>query len=494
MSAIVVNAVRSGFYLDSIALMRLSREIAALPGMQDAALMMATPANKRVLEDAGLLTSEGASATANDLILAVRAHSTDAASTALSAASSALEKPRATVKGVGKKHWRTVRAALREQPGSTLALISVPGEYATGEARKALRSGLDVMIFSDNVPLEEEVALKREAQSLGRLVMGPDCGTALIDGIPLAFANRVPRGDIGIIGASGTGIQEVACLIARSGKGISHAIGVGGRDLAREVAGLSTLAAIDLLDADAATQCIVLISKPPHPEVASAVFARVGLSRKKFTICFLGTTEMKLPPNACIAPTLRAAAEHAIGKTIEPAREAAPNRAPKPGAILGLYSGGTLAAEAQLILLNAGHTVASNAAVPRAKTLACASPGTDRIIDFGAAEFTRGRPHPMIDPAVRTDKLLGALADVDLGVILLDVVIGLGAHADPAGQIASALAGAPPKRPHVVASVIGTETDPQVRSRQIATLEAAGVLVAASNAGAVELALALAQR
>ena len=416
MSPIVLNAVRSGFYLDSVALMRLSREIAAMPEMQDAALMMATPANKRILEDAGLLTSEGASATANDLIFAVRAHSTDAASAALSAASSALEKPRAAARGVANKHWHTVRAALREQPGSTLALISVPGEYATGEARKALRSGLDVMIFSDNVPLEEEIALKREAEAMGRLVMGPDCGTAIIDGIPLAFANRVPRGSIGVIGASGTGIQEVTCLIARSGKGISHAIGVGGRDLTSEVGGLSTLAAIDQLDADPTTQCIVLISKPPHPAVASAVLARVGLSRKKFTICFLGTTEMKLPANACIVPTLRAAAEHAIGMAIEPAREAAPNLASKPGAILGLYSGGTLAAEAQLILLSAGRAVASNAAVPRAKALGHAAVGTDRIIDLGADEFTRGRPHPMIDPAIRTDKLRGALADMDLGV------------------------------------------------------------------------------
>jgi FdrA protein len=494
MSSIVLNAVRSGFYLDSVALMRLSREIATMPGMRDAALMMATPANKRILEGAGLLTSEGESATVSDLILAVRAHSIDAASTALSAASSALENPRATVKGVGNKHWHSMRAALREQPGSTLALISVPGEYATGEARKALRSGLDVMIFSDNVPLEEEIALKREAKALGRLVMGPDCGTAIIDGIPLAFANRVPRGDIGIIGASGTGIQEVACLIARSGKGISNAIGVGGRDLVREVGGLSTLAAVDQLDADPATRCIVLISKPPHPEIANAVLARVGLSRKKFAICFLGGTEMKLPANASIAPTLRAAAEHAIDQAVEPAREAAPNRAPRLGAVLGLYSGGTLAAEAQLMLLSAGRAIASNAPVPRANALGDAAPGADRIIDLGADEFTRGRPHPMIDPAIRTDKLHGALADMDLGVILLDVVIGLGAHPDPAGQIASVLANAPRNRPHVVASVVGTEADPQVRSLQIATLEAAGALVAASNAGAVELALSLARR
>jgi FdrA protein len=491
MSAIVLNTVRRGFYLDSVALMRLSREIAAMPGVQEAALMMATPANKRILDDAGLLTSEGAAATANDLIFAVRAHSTDAANAAFSAASTALEKPRTSVKAAGDKHPRTLRAALREQPGSTLALISVPGEYATGEARNALRSGLDVMIFSDNVPLAEEVALKREAKAMGRVVMGPDCGTAIIDGTPLAFANRVPRGNIGVIGASGTGIQEVTCLIARSGKGISQAIGVGGRDLVREVGGLSTLAAIDLLDADPTTHRIVLISKPPHPEVARPVLARIALSCKQFTICFLGVTGMELPANACAAPTLRAAAEDAVGVQIGLSREAPPNLPSKSGAILGLYSGGTLAAEAQLILLSAGRSVASNAALPGVKALSDAAAGTDCIVDLGADEFTRARPHPMIDPAMRTDRLRSALADMALAVILLDVVIGLGAHADPAGQIASALAGAPPNRPHVVASVTGTEADPQVRSRQVATLQAAGVLVAQSNAGAVEQSLTL---
>jgi FdrA protein len=336
MSAIVLNTVRRGFYLDSVALMRLSREITAMPGMQEAALMMATPANKRILDDAGLLTSEGAAATANDLILAVRAHSTDAANAASSAASAALEKPRTSVAGAADKYPRTLRIALREQPGSTLALISVPGEYATGEARNALRSGLDVMIFSDNVPLAEEIALKREAKAMGRLVMGPDCGTAIIDGTPLAFANRVPRGNIGVIGASGTGVQEVTCLIARSGKGISQAIGVGGRDLAREVGGLSTLAAIDLLDADPITHRIVVISKPPDPEVARGVLARIALSCKPFTICFLGATGMELPANACAAPTLRAAAEDAVGVGLS--REAPPNLPSKAGAILGLYS------------------------------------------------------------------------------------------------------------------------------------------------------------
>ena len=351
----------------------------------------------------------------------------------------------------------------------------MPGDYAAAEARKALSGGLDVMIFSDNVPLAEEVALKREGKALGRLVLGPDCGTAIIAGTPLAFANRVPSGDIGLIGASGTGLQEVSCLIAAAGRGISHAIGVGSRDLGREVGGLSTLAAIDLLDADPATARIVLISKPPHPEVVAAVLARVGRSRKRFTLCFLGAVAMELPRNASAAGTLSAAAEDVLGSAIAAAPATSPVPAARDGLILGLYAGGSLAAEAQLVLIAAGRQVASNAAVPGAETLEAAAPRLDRIIDLGADEFTRGRPHPMIDPAVRSNKLRRALADPNVAVILIDIVLGLGAHPDPAREVAAVLAGAPTDRPHLVASVTGTEADPQVRSRQIATLKAAGV-------------------
>ena len=233
------NAVRRGFYLDSVALMRLSREIAALSGVEDAALMMATPANKAILAEAGLLDPDGPSAGANDLILAVRAREAEAADAALAAASLLLERQPSAGDAAVPQHPRSLRGALGAQPGANLALISVPGDYAAAEARKALSCGLDVMIFSDNVPLAEEVALKREGKALGRLVLGPDCGTAIIGGTPLAFANRVPRGDIGLIGASGTGLQEVSCLLAVAGRGISQAIGVGSRDLGREVGALS---------------------------------------------------------------------------------------------------------------------------------------------------------------------------------------------------------------------------------------------------------------
>ncbi|HEU0160536.1 MAG TPA: acyl-CoA synthetase FdrA [Hyphomicrobiaceae bacterium] len=493
MSRSVRNAVRRAFYLDSVALMRLSREIAALEGVLDAALMMATPANKAILAEAGLIDAEAEAAGANDLILAVSAEAPDRADAALAAAQ-VLLAPRARPNAAPRGHSaRSLRTALGAQPDANLALISVPGDYAAGEARRALGCGLDVMIFSDNVPLAEEVALKRQAQALGRLLLGPDCGTAILGGAPLGFANRVPRGDIGLIGASGTGLQEVSVLIAAAGRGVSEAIGVGSRDLSLEVEALATLAAIDLLDQDPATARIVLISKPPHPEVVAKVLARIGRSPKRFTLCFLGAAPLELPGNATAVPTLRAAAEDVLGSSRTGKPDVAPTAKPRAGHILGLYAGGTLGAEAQLLLIAAGRIVASNTAVPGARALSGAPAGVDQIIDLGADEFTRGRPHPMIDPASRCERLGRALEERGVAAVLLDVVLGYGAHADPAGEIATVIERAPANRPHVVACVVGTEADPQVRSRQVAALRAAGVLVARSNAGAAELALALAQ-
>jgi FdrA protein len=494
MSRNVRNAVRRAFYLDSVVLMRLSREIACLAGVREAALMMATPANKAILAEAGLINAEAEAAGANDLILAVCAEAPASADAALAAAHALLARQATpSEEGARAPRPRSLRTALSAQPDANLALISVPGDYAAGEARKALGRGLDVMIFSDNVPLAEEVSLKRQAQQVGRLVLGPDCGTAIIGGAPLGFANRVPRGDIGLIGASGTGLQEVSSLIAAAGRGVSQVIGVGSRDLSLEVGALATLAAVDLLDADPLTARIVLISKPPHPQVVATVLARVGRSPKPFTVCFLGAAGLQLPANATAVPTLRAAAEDVLGTAIAATEDGVPMPRPRAGHILGLYSGGTLAAETQLILFGAGRAVASNAAVPGAHTLARAPTGADCIVDLGADEFTRGRPHPMIDPAVRSERLSRALTDQRLAAVLLDVMLGFGAHPDPARDIAAHVGRAPKDRPHVIASVTGTEADPQVRSRQVAALRAAGVLVARSNAGAAELAILLAK-
>lgn len=490
MSTVVINEVLRGFYLDSVALLRMSQSLAALDGVDEAAMMMGSPSNRQIMADAGILNAAGEAAEGGDLVIGIRAESQDVADMALKEARAILEQSSAAKGGGETWRPRSVRSAVKAMPEANFALISVPGDFAISEARKGLRRGLHVMIFSDNVPVADEAALKQEALACGRLVMGPDCGTAIINGTPLAFANAVPQGSIGVIGASGTGIQEVTCLIGENGGGISHAIGVGGRDLSDAVGGITTLMALDLLDRDPATQHIVLISKPPSAAVAAKVIDRIGASSKAFTVCFVGGSDTPLPSNATAASTLKAAAENALGGTaigagFDPAGEAL---APGSGGtmIRGLFSGGTLCAEAQIVLQAAGEAVGSNAPVPGTGGLDAES--AHRLIDLGADEYTQGRPHPMIEPSVRDDALTAAVTDESVGVILLDVVLGYGAHDDPAGHLIASLGDTAGKR--VVASVTGTEQDPQRRFAQIAKLENAGIAIAPSNADAAALALA----
>jgi FdrA protein len=450
----VLNRVERGRYLDSVALMRLSRRLSALPGIEEASLMIGSPSNKALLREAGLLAIEGEQAGANDLVIALRATDERLGQEALG---SALAVQRDENPSETRRRVRSLATALDALPHANLALISVPGEFAMAEARKALNAGLHALVFSSGVPLEEERALKLIAREKGLLLMGPDCGTALIGGTPLAFANAVPRGDIGIVSASGTGLQEVSCLLARMGRGVSHGIGVGGRDLDERVGALATLSAIDALEHDDATASIVLISKPPAPGVAAQVLERLARCRKKSVVCFLGLDKPGL------APTLRAAAEMAAGTTLadEPL-----SRDKIKGRVEALYCGGTLCTEAELVFKRGGLQ-------------------GHRFIDLGDDKYTRGRPHPMIDPEIRNAHIAAAAADPAVGVILVDVVLGYGAHPDPAGILLKT-----DSKP-MVASVTGTDEDPQVRSRQVAKLRDARVLVAPSNAQAADLAASL---
>lgn len=494
---VLKNQVRRGFYMDSVALMRISRAVTALSGVDAAALMIGSTTNKRLMEDAGLLDADGGQAGPNDLILAVRADTAANAEAAIAEATTLLNKP-ATVEGEAQKYNpKTIDTAMQQLPGANVVLISVPGEFATAEARRALGKGLHVMMFSDNVPIEDEVALKNEARERGLLLMGPDCGTAIIGGVPLAFANEVPRGEIGIIAASGTGLQEVSTLIARYKSGVSHAIGVGGRDLKEAVGGIMTLMALDALDRDSATKQIVIISKPPAKAVADRILQRIAKSKKHFTLCFLGMDSADVPANAQLVPDLRSAAAACLPKARidwdgkRPDVAATAKRiAPGRNRIKGLFSGGTMCAEAQVVLRRAGLEVSSNVPITGVKKPAEA-PQAHALLDLGDDEYTVGRPHPMIDPSLRNDMLKKTLDDRQTAVILVDVVIGHGAHADPAGELVAQLPPQDARLAAIVASVCGTETDPQGYSRQVEALRAAGVIVAPSNAHASELAVEL---
>ena len=491
MNTVVINEVRPGFYLDSVALMQISTELAALPGVEDAVAMIGTPSNLEIMHEAGLLVARGEAAGPNDLVVAVRATDAAAAESAVSHARGALEREIAPVEA-GDWRPRTLDGAIDAIVDANLALVSTPGTHAAREARRALDRGLNVMLFSDNVPLESERALKERAHALGLLVMGPDCGTAYIAGTPLAFANVVPRGRVGVIAASGTGLQEVSVLLARAGAGISHGIGVGGRDLSDAVGGLSTLDAIDLLASDDATDHLILVSKPPGPRTARAVFKRLAAAGKPCTAVVFGADGAEMPRGGpLLAPTLKDAVEHATGCPVAPeydagavARCAKARLSTGRWTLRGLFCGGTLATEAHAVLAAAGLDVASNPA-PAATF---GSNARHAVIDLGADEYTVGRPHPMIDPVIRTARLREALAEPGVAVILLDVVLGFGAHPDPARTICDAIRDADGDVPVVVTSICGTRDDPQDRGRQATMLGAAGVVVAPSNADAATVA------
>jgi succinyl-CoA synthetase alpha subunit len=401
---------------------------------------------------------------------------------------------------------------LENMVGANLALISTPGEYAAAEALKALSLGLNVMLFSDKVELKDEIALKRFARDHDLIVMGPDCGTAIINGIPLAFANVVRRGEIGVVAASGTGLQQVTCLIDRWGKGISQAIGTGGHDLHKEVGGISMLQGLKALADDRSTSVIVLISKPPSPEVAERVLEAAAGTGKPVVVNFLGVAPEGIRrPNLFAAETLEDAAVAAValadGKRPDETRpkrpffSMPPRLAPGQRYVRGLYSGGTFCYEASLMLKKDFGQVYSNTSVDPEDRLddVWTSQG-HAVIDLGDDLFTRGRPHPMIDHRLRNERILKEARDPEVAVILCDVVLGYGSHPDPANEMAPVIhkaidsAGKAGRHLVVVGFVCGTSSDPQNLSKQEAALREAGVILAESNAQAVRMATTITQR
>ena len=485
--------VRPGSYFDSVVLMRVASEVSALPGVRTASLVMGTPSNKEVLDAAGLLAGAASGAGANDLVVAVDADETGL-DDALAAAERALTERAGPPADGAAGEPRRPHSLAEVQAG--LAVISTPGRYAAAEALKAVRLGMSAFVFSDNVPLEQEIALKREAHERGLLVMGPDCGTAIVSGVPLGFANEVRRGDIGLIGASGTGLQQVSSLLDTWGAGVSQVIGVGSHDLGAAVGGISMLDALDALAADPGTRVLGLISKPPDPDVAERVLARAAASGKPVVAAFLGADAEGAPEGVTMASTLEEAARALVRAATgaEPPLGDEGDGHPPPAAgdrrlLRGLYAGGTFAYEAELLLAGRLGAISDDARPPTADHPA-ELPDRHLILDLGDDRFTVGRPHPMIDPGVRLDMLAAAGDDPRTAVIVLDVVLGHLAATDPAGDLAPFIETITRRgdAPHVVAFVVGTAADPQGLERQERTLRDAGARLAGSSSAAAALA------
>ncbi|WP_312816084.1 acyl-CoA synthetase FdrA [Atlantibacter subterraneus] len=486
--------IKKGCFQDSVSLMIISRQLSESDDVDDVSIMMGTPANKSLLENTGFWHPDFLTATPNDVCVAIRTRYDDGVM--VETVRQKFEEALKTLAQGNAGGSRLVQArrwesACQKLPQANLLLISVAGEYAAELAQQALDNQKNVMIFSDNVPLEQEIALKTAAQKKGLIVMGPDCGTAILAGTPLAFANVMPQGDIGVIGASGTGIQELISQIALAGEGITHAIGLGGRDLSAEVGGISALSALDMLKADPESRVLAFVSKPPADAVRLRIMEAMHATGKPVVALFLGhpVTQRRVG-NVWLASTLDEASRLAC-LLARVARRSAELSCIPGGKICGLYTGGTLAAEAAMLLAEQlGVTL--NPAHPQGTMLEADG---HRIIDLGDDFYTVGKPHPMIDPTQRNHLIEGLAQRPEIGVLLLDIVIGYGAQADPAGALAASLEICRRRETPlaIIATVTGTEQDPQGRSAQIAALRTAGVTVVDSLVEAVLLAYSLIQ-
>lgn len=496
--------MRKGVYFDSVKLMLVTQKIKQMPGVIEAGVVMATDLNKDILARVNLLSDEGRNASTADLLIGIQAlnqETIDAVTDQLDG----LLNSSAPSGSVVEYKPKLLDGALIAQGDSNLAIVSVPGRFAKLEARKALGRGLHVLLFSDNVAMEDERELKQFAASRDLLLMGPDCGTAIINGVPLGFANKVRAGAIGIVGASGTGIQEVSTLIHKQGAGISHAIGTGGRDLAVGVGGITMLQGLKALNEDAATRVIVLISKPPAREIAEKIFAYISAAvTKPVVVNFLGGKPgEELVGKVEFANTLEDAALKAVqlergGHVSMPMSDmeidaivTRESRHIGLGHIRGLFSGGTLNYEAILILEDIVGNIRSN--TPVNKDLKLDDPFRlegNACIDLGDDEFTVGRAHPMIDPTLRNRMLEEQIQADDVSIILLDVVLGYGAHDDPAAGIADILRRNAEKLSGkaVITSICGTDEDPQNYHQTKTALAGAGAIVVPSNRCAATIA------
>jgi FdrA protein len=490
--------LRPGTYHDSVTLLQVSRTVAGVDGVLAAQVAMATDLNVEVLTGMGFVVPAGAGP--NDLVLAVRALDDDALAAADEALAQALAggAPAGSAGPDVAAPPRTTGSAARRRGGAGLALVSVPGQHAFAEAMDALEAGLDVFVFSDNVPLEQEVRLKAEAGRRDLLVMGPDCGTGVVSGVGLGFANVVRPGPVGLVAASGTGAQQVMSLLDAAGVGVRHCLGVGGRDLSAAVGGASAGQALRMLDADPGTELILVVSKPPAPQVAADLEALAATLGTPVRFALLGPDR----------PDLTAAARgvvEALGVAWRAPRVWAAGASAPTGhpSLRGGYAGGTLCDEAMVLAAAELGPIASN--IPLAGAPRLTGTGPDRgaghaMVDFGDDEFTRGRPHPMIDNSLRLawiDAQAREAASGESRVLLLDVVLGHGAHPDPAGELAPAIAAAREQAARgagleVVVALIGTGGDPQGLLRQAEALHQAGAQVHLSNADAARAAVALA--
>jgi FdrA protein len=498
--------IRRNQYYDSVFLMGINRRLSEARGVQQTAALMGSDTNKRLLSDIGIRDAQIDAAQPNDLIVAIIADTPDDVHEALGRMDEWFETSQESAPAFG---LHRLEDGLAQRPDANLVVISIPGEYAAREARKALEAGLNVFLFSSNVSVDDELSLKQFASQQGLVVMGPDCGTSLIGGVGIGFANAVRQGSIGAVGASGTGLQEFTCQVHNAGFGISHAIGTGSHDLSDRIGGLTTLAALDALEADPQTEAVALISKLPAARALKKVSERVMTYKKPVIGCFLGTrfrpdgTSAVHQSARTIDEAVQLALMASAGRRPQPAQDSCASDeanwlprereawAPRQQYVRGLFAGGTFCYQTQQILRDANIAVNSNAPLHQRHKLA--DPDKSRqhtAVDMGDDYYTLGRPHPMIDATLRRKRILSEARDPEVAILLLDFILGYNVSRDPVGEVLDAIVEArktaQKRGGHltVVASICGTEDDPQDLNLQARILREAGALVFLSNARA----------
>jgi len=489
---VIMSEIRSGVYYDSAILMQLQRSLASLPGVEDAGVVMGTQSNKELLLHANLVDAGVKAAKENDLVIVVRAWDEKSAADAIGRIDELLTRRKTTIDQEYRP--RSLEGANRMLPDSNWVMISVTGRYAASLAREALRLGKHVFLFSDHVPVEDEISLKNEASGKGLLVMGPDCGTAIIGGVGLGFANKVRTGAIGVVAAAGTGMQQVTSRIHQLGGGITFGIGTGGRDLSEKVGGITFIQGLDILSRDPETRVILLVSKPPAPAVAEKVLRAARKADKPVVVNFIARKPtsrqidnlffaFSLDDAAALAVELNKNPPDITTEELKLERFASGQRY-----LRGLFSGGTLAYEAQYLLAEYLPRVYANAPIHAEDKLKDSYISVEHcIVDLGEDEFTVGRLHPMMDNELRIRRLMEEAADPSVAVIMLDVVIGYGSHPDPASELGPAIIKAKAEAAkagrylEMAAVVTGTDEDPQNLDSQISQLEIAGAWVNTSN-------------
>ncbi len=498
--------IKKNQYYDSVFLMGVNKRLSESEGVSQSMVVMASEANKQMLADLGIQDPRLQTAQPNDLIVVVSADSQKIADQLLEQFDQFLEVSAAS-KGQSSLH--TLQDGLESKPNANLAVISVPGEYAAREARLAVEKGLNVFLFSNNVSLDDEIVIKRLAKDRGVLVMGPDCGTSIINGVGIGFANRVRRGPVGVVGPSGTGLQEFTCLVHHLGSGISHAIGTGSRDLSDAVGGVTTLAALQVLDKDPMTEIIAVISKPPGRKTLPVLTTAFASCTKPVVACFLGIREdvsgagetFRLGRTIDEAASMATGKQGALAENIEAQNllaKARSSRHPKQQYLRGLFAGGTFCYQSQQILQSHNTQVYSNS--PLDDRFALQHPDRSQkhtLVDMGDDFYTRGRPHPMIDGSQRARRIIAEAEDPNVAIILLDFILGYNSSMDPVNDLLPAIHVAQQKAESrggkitFVASITGTELDPQGYKTQIMALQAADVITFQSNAAATEFCVKL---